>query len=178
MSQWYKNAYHFMGVSEKFYVPSLNDATGHFPVTISDDKNTITINPLLLSYALTDDMGNITGEESDYFYPNIVREPTSGFSSGFTVYSRIIEPIVLTRGYTAPSAKSATASVTKVTKTTDNEVKPLFKAAPKKGVFKSRNALPVGVETAIPARVDYNIISNDEFKARSKKFAEERLNRR
>ena len=178
MSQWYKNAYHFMGVSEKFYVPSLNDATGHFPVTISDDKNTITINPLLLSYALTDDMGNITGEESDYFYPNIVREPTSGFSSGFTVYSRIIEPIVLTRGYTAPSAKSATASVTKVTKATDNEVKPLFKAAPKKGVFKSRNALPVGVETAIPARVDYNIISNDEFKARSKKFAEERLNRR
>lgn len=184
MSQWYKYVYHFMGASSKYTLPNLSDVNGnsmmgHFPVVVSEDKNTITINPIELTYVTTDDMGNVNGSETDLFYPNIVREASSGFISGYQVHSRIIAPIVLTRGYTAPAAKAATASTGsgKIGKIVDTELKSVYKVAPKKAIYKSRTALPTNAVVAPTNRVDYRIISADEFKQRSQEYAEKRFGR-
>lgn len=192
MSQWYQNVYQFMGINYRseggkeatdykvYTLPNFNGQMGYFPVTISEDKNTITIHPVQLTYTAQDDNG-VNHQYTDNFYPNIVRESASIAGVGYQVYSRIIAPIVLTRGYKAPAATTATpasASTKSVGKVVETLSEPLYKVAPKKGVFRSRTALPIGAEISIPKKVDYSVISTEQFKANSKRLADERFGRK
>ena len=194
MSQWYKNLYHLMGVNYRgtvgkeeegytvYTLPNFNGEMGYFPVTISEDKNTITINPVQLTYTGQDDNG-VNKQYTDYFYPNIVREASTIGGSGYQVYSRVIAPIVLTRGYKegatpASAATVATSSTKSVGKVVETPSKSLYKVTPKKGAFRSRTALPTGAEISVPAKVNYSVISAEQFKANSQKLADERFGRK
>ncbi len=187
MSQWYKNVYHLMGVNYRkgesdytvYTLPYLNGETGYFPVTISADKNTLTIDPIQLTYEVTND-NNVTVQQTDWFYPNIVRESSTIGGTGYQVYSRIVAPIVLTRGYKEGAATVAPASV--VTKSVgtvvDTPAQSIYKVAPSKYHFRSRSALPVGAEISVPKKVDYRILSTEQFKENSKKVADQRFGRK
>ena len=176
MSQWLDYVYYFVGVSNSASLPYVRDTEGniinaHFPVTISEDKNTITINPLRHTFSTTDDLGNTVTKTED-FYPNIGRT----YNGQLQFYSRIVAPIVLTRkGTAAATAKS----VNNVEPSTINsgEVKTLF---PVKDVVapKSRTALPATNEEIVkPTKVEYKSLSVDEFKANCEKFSQKRLGR-
>lgn len=175
MSQWVPDGsvYQFVGLSQSASLPYVRDADGniinaHFPVTISADKNTITINPLKHTYSMKDENG-ITVTKTEDFYPNIGRD----YNGQIQFYSRIIAPIVLTRKGTATpaSAKVAPAAVN------GGQIKSLDKVqtvtAPK-----SRTALPATNEKIVaPTKVDYKILSAEEFKANCLATSEKRFNR-
>ena len=175
MSQWVPDGsvYQFVGLSQSASLPYVRDAEGniinaHFPVTISADKNTITINPLQHTYSMKDENG-ITVTKTEDFYPNIGRD----YNGQIQFYSRIIAPIVLTRKGTATtaSAKVAPAAVN------GGQIKSLDKVqtvtAPK-----SRTALPATNEKIVaPTKVDYKILSAEEFKANCLATSEKRFNR-
>jgi hypothetical protein len=175
MAQWVPDGsvYQFVGLSQSASLPYVRDAEGniinaHFPVTISADKNTITINPLKHTYSMKDENG-ITVTKTEDFYPNIGRD----YNGQIQFYSRIIAPIVLTRKGTATtaSAKVAPAAVN------GGQIKSLDKVqaitAPK-----SRTALPVTNEKIVaPTKVDYKILSAEEFKANCLATSEKRFNR-
>ena len=175
MSQWVPDGsvYQFVGLSQSASLPYVRDAEGniinaHFPVTISADKNTITINPLKHTYSMKDENG-ITVTKTEDFYPNIGRD----YNGQIQFYSRIIAPIVLTRKGTATpaSAKVAPAAVN------GGQIKSLDKVqaitAPK-----SRTALPATNEKIVaPTKVDYKILSAEEFKANCLATSEKRFNR-
>ena len=171
MAQWVPDGsvYQFVGLSQSASLPYVRDAEGniinaHFPVTISADKNTITINPLKHTYSMKDENG-ITVTKTEDFYPNIGRD----YNGQIQFYSRI----VLTRKGTATtaSAKVAPAAVN------GGQIKSLDKVqaitAPK-----SRTALPATNEKIVaPTKVDYKILSAEEFKANCLATSEKRFNR-
>ncbi len=172
MSQWVQDGsvYQFVGLSQSASLPYVRDADGniinaHFPVTISADKNTITINPLKHTYSTTDENG-ITVTKTEDFYPNIGRD----YNGQLQFYSRIVAPIVLTRkgAATPASAKVAPAAVN------GGQIKSLDKVqtvtAPK-----SRTALPATNAVEAPAKVKYHVLSAEEFNANCKKNFEKRL---
>ena len=175
MAQWVPDGsvYQFVGLSQSASLPYVRDAEGniinaHFPVTISADKNTITINPLKHTYSMKDENG-ITVTKTEDFYPNIGRD----YNGQIQFYSRIIAPIILTRKGTATtaSAKVAPAAVN------GGQIKSLDKiqtvTAPK-----SRTALPATNEKIVaPTKVDYKILSAEEFKANCLATSEKRFNR-
>lgn len=159
-SQWGENVYSFIGCSDQHSLPYVMNekseiVNGHFPVTISDDGNTITINPL------------VYGEAQESFYPNIARTYVQGGQNVFQLYSRIISPIVLTRGYSEPAAPAA-ASAVRV-----ESQKPASLHTSKQGIArKSRTALPVGCALRERTKVKYDILSKEEFQANLNKFVE------
>lgn len=175
MAQWVPDGsvYQFVGLSQSASLPYVRDAEGniinaHFPVTISADKNTITINPLQHTYSMKDENG-IAITKTEDFYPNIGRD----YNGQIQFYSRIIAPIVLTRKGTATTAaaKVAPAAVN------GGQIKQLDKVqaitAPK-----SRTALPATNEKIVaPTKVDYKILSAEEFKANCLATSEKRFNR-
>lgn len=103
LSQWTTTAYWMVAASDAGVLPYMVSAdgteavNGHFPVTISEDKNTITVNPLTYE---------IDGTPTK-FYPNAPSYSTSGYS----LYSRIVSEVKLTRGWepAATTAKSVNA---------------------------------------------------------------------
>lgn len=172
MSQWVRNGnvYYLVGVSQSASLPYVRDAEGnivnaHFPVTISADKNTITINPLRHTFTLTDD-DNVQQTLTEDFYPNIGRS----FNGQLQFYSRIVAPIVLTRKGTA-AAQSANVQPAAAN---SGEVKAVYEF---KGVAapKSRTALPATNAVEAPAKVKYHVLSAEEFNANCKKNFEKRL---
>jgi hypothetical protein len=115
------------------------------------------------------DENGITVTKTEDFYPNIGRD----YNGQIQFYSRIITPIVLTRKGTATpaAAKVAPAAVN------GGQIKSLDKVqaitAPK-----SRTALPVTNEKIVaPTKVDYKILSAEEFKANCLATSEKRFNR-
>lgn len=172
MSQWVPDGsvYQFVGLSQSASLPYVRDAEGniinaHFPVTISADKNTITINPLKHTYSMKDENG-ITVTKTEDFYPNIGRD----YNGQIQFYSRIIAPIVLTRKGTA-AAQSANVQPAAAN---SGEVKAVYEF---KGVAapKSRTALPATNAVEAPAKVKYHVLSAEEFNANCKKNFEKRL---
>lgn len=183
MSQWYENQYYFLGASSKFSLPYITvadgDSTkavnGHFPVTVSADKNTITINPLVhtYSYNTTDNNGATqTITETDKFYPNIGR----GYNGAYQFYSRIIAPIVLTRNGAKPAAVQASAPQTKVAKRVNTEIKPLAKFSVRQAP-KSRTAIPANKVVTTPEKVTYKMLSAEQFKANCEEYNKTRYGR-
>ena len=178
MAQWFKSQYYFVGASGKFSLPYMTVAdgdkakhvNGHFPVTVSADKNTITINPVTHTYSYTDDAGAVV-TETDKFYPNIAR----GYNGSLQFYSRVIAPIVLTRKG-AKSAAVESSAASQSVKAKETEIKPLAKftgcQAPK-----SRTALPTTKVVAPMNKVKYQAISAEQFKANCEKFNKERYSR-
>lgn len=173
MSQWYEYVYHFVGMSSKFSLPYVLDEysqpkTGHFPVTVSADRNTITINPLRYTYQYKKDDGTVATETDD-FYPNIARAYNGSYQFG----SFIVAPIVLTRGY---SESAVTASATSKVSTIST-VDPIYES---KSVVmpKSRTALPTN-DKVIVAPVEEHIkpLTSEQFKANVEKFNADRANR-
>ena len=172
MSQWVQDGsvYQFVGLSQSASLPYVRDAekniiNAHFPVTISADKNTITINPLKHTYSTTDENG-ITVTKTEDFYPNIGRD----YNGQLQFYSRIVAPIVLTRKGTA-AAQSANVQPAAAN---SGEVKSVYEF---KGVAapKSRTALPATNAVEAPAKVKYHVLSAEEFNANCKKNFEKRL---
>ena len=172
MSQWVQDGsvYQFVGLSQSASLPYVRDAekniiNAHFPVTISADKNTITINPLKHTYSTTDENG-ITVTKTEDFYPNIGRD----YNGQLQFYSRIVAPIVLTRKGTA-AAQSANVQPAAAN---SGEVKAVYEF---KGVAapKSRTALPATNAVEAPAKVKYHVLSAEEFNANCKKNFEKRL---
>lgn len=179
MAQWLNNVYYFLGVSNSASLPYVRDTegnivNGHFPVTISEDKNTITIHPLTHTYSTTDENG-ITITKTEDFYPNLGRS----YNGQFQFYSRVVAPIVLTRKGTAAAqnAKAAAATATATAAQTKGEIKSIYEVktatAPK-----SRTALPATNEKIVaPTKVDYKILSAEEFKANCQATSEKRFGR-
>ena len=174
MSFWNKFEYHLVGCSNNKSLGNLRDENknvinGHFPVTISEDKNTITIHPLKHTYSDTDEKGNTITVTED-FYPNIARMNNGQLQ----FYSRIIAPIVLTRkGTAAPQSANAINPLS----VKGGEVKNLY---PIKSIVapKSRTALPAtGKEIVAPTRVKFDYTDTEEYKANCIKYNKMRLGR-
>lgn len=159
-SQWYEYVYSFIGCSDAHSLPYvLNEKSeivnGHFPVTISDDGNTITINPL------------VYGESQETYYPNIARTYVQGGQNVFQFYSQIVSPIVLTRGYSETVTPAATSAVRVESQT------PATLHASEQGIArKSRTALPTNCALRKRTKVKYDILSQEEFRANINKFVE------
>ena len=176
MAQWYKNVYQFMGASNNATLPYVRDAAGnvvngHFPVTISADKNTITINPLSYTYSTTGENGATITRTED-FYPQIVRDGSNSSTTSYSLYSRIIAPIVLTRNGAVPPASSVVApAAAKV------DFKPVYEVNSVRQAPRSRTALPL-TEMKAPAVVKYKVMDAEEFRAASKAFATSNLPRK
>lgn len=174
MSYWGKYEYHLIAASNTAYLANggedknNNVVNGRFPVTISADKNTITINPVRHTHSVTNSETNISTTITEDFYPNIARM----YNGQFQFYSRIIAPIVLTRKGTAAPQSANTIDPMSVK---SGEIKSLY---PIKATVapKSRTALPVtSKEIVAPTKVDYKILSVEEFKANCKKIREQRF---
>ena len=167
MSQWLDYVYQLVGVSNNASLPYRRNEDGdiidgHFPVTISADKNTITINPVKHTYQKTNDNGT-KSEVTEDFYPNIARD----YNGQYQLYSRIIAPIVLTRNNGSKSTAAAATAAPAVAKQKKNitslyEVKSA--TAPK-----SRTALPATEEVVRPQQVKYAPLSVEQFKANLEK---------
>lgn len=86
LSAWKQYEYYLVGVSETAALPYVTNSsnepeTGHFPVTVSEDKNTLTVNPLTYN--------------NETYYAGV-----GYLSYGYYQFpSRIISPITLTRGW-------------------------------------------------------------------------------
>lgn len=177
MAQWYKNVYQFVGASNNVVLPHMPKmVNGHFPVEVSADKNTITINPIKdYTYSYTDDQKQEQTRTED-FYPQIARD----YRGQYQFYSRIIAPIVLTRNGSAAATAAAKAlkeAKSTVVPTESGELKSIYDYKPAK-IYKSHTALPV-VEGMQPNKVvDYRVISSEQFKARSLELAEKRFGRK
>lgn len=128
LSSWSSYEYHLIGASESASLPYVTDGTsvqtGYFPVEVSADKNTITINPL--SY------------NGDTYYMN----PGRYYYGSYQLSSRIIAPITLTRGWneSGTTAKVAAAGTGSQLSGPAN-MKPLYEVTPVKKA-KSRTAMP------------------------------------
>lgn len=179
MSQWFKNQYYFVGASDKYSLPYISvkdgDKTkatnGHFPVTVSADKNTITILPLEHTYTTTNNAG-ATITEKGMFYPNIAR----GYNGTYQFYSRIIAPIVLTRNGAKAAAVQSSATESKVVKSANTEIKSLAKFSVRQAP-KSRTALPTNKVVTARNKVSYSVLSTEQFKANCEKFNQTRYGR-
>ena len=177
MAQWFQNIYQFMGASNSATLPYVYDAdgnvvTGHFPVTVSADKNTITINPLRYTYT-TKDENDIPVTRTEDFYPQIVRDNSNSSSVSYALYSRIVAPIVLTRnGAVAPAAATVAApAAAKV------EFEPVHEVKATRQAPRSRTAMPA-VEMKAPAVVNYKVVNAEEFRAASKELSVAKLPRK
>ena len=174
MAQWFQNVYQFIAASASAYMPyRSNEAgefiNGHFPVTISEDMNTITINPFSHTHSVQNDDGSVT-TVTENFYPQIAREYNG---TTYQFYSRIVAPIVLTRKGTAPAQQAAATTVVLPKKL--SEIQSLYEVKPAK-VVKSRTALPLD-ENIERKMVKINIIDKDEYKANCIKIADVRNGR-
>lgn len=156
--------YYLLGSSSTTALPYIPDGTkaenGYFPGTVSDDKNTITINAL--EY------------EGDTYYPNI-----GSYSYGYFQFrSKIISPIVLTRGWSGDDASLLAASqYAKARKIADPaSLKELYKVTPLTKA-KSRTAMPTKAP-AVRKQVKGHVVTVDEFKANFQKYVEKRYGKR
>ena len=170
MSQWLDYVYQFVGASANTYLPYMrnsegNIANGHFPVTISADKNTITINPVKYTYKTTDNNG-LEKTVTEDFYPNTGRY----YNGQMQFYSRIIAPIVLTRNGAAKPSVATPAAVK------GGEIKGLYEV---KGVTapKSRTAIPATEKVTAAEKVNYRVLSAEQFNANCEQFSQKRLGR-
>lgn len=155
--------YHLIGASETASLPYVTDGTsaqtGYFPVEVSADKNTITINPL--SY------------NGDTYYMN----PGRFYYGSYQLSSRIIAPITLTRGWneSGTTAKAAAAGTDSQLSDPAN-MKPLYKVTPVKKA-NSRTAMPT--KPAVERKqVKLHVVTVDEFDANARKFLEKRFGKR
>ena len=96
LSAWGRYEYYFVGASETAVLPYIVNSsnepeTGHFSVTVSEDKNTLTVNPLTYN--------------GDTYYAGM------GYYSygNYQFPSRIISPITLTRGWSGEAETEARA---------------------------------------------------------------------
>lgn len=163
LSAWSTNEYHLIGASETASLPYVTDGTsaqtGYFPVEVSADKNTITINPL--SY------------NGDTYYMN----PGRFYYGSYQLSSRIIAPITLTRGWneSGTTAKAAAAGTDSQLSDPAN-MKPLYKVTPVKKA-NSRTAMPT--KPAVERKqVKLHVVTVDEFDANARKFLEKRFGKR
>ena len=96
LTAWGQNAYYIVGVSETAALPYVmkdgKPDTGNFPVTVSEDKNTITINSLTYN--------------NDTYYPGL---GYAGYGQ-WSFPSRIISSIVLTRGWSGDTESAMLTS--------------------------------------------------------------------
>lgn len=163
LSAWSTYEYHLIGASETASLPYVTDGTsaqtGYFPVEVSADKNTITINPL--SY------------NGDTYYMN----PGRFYYGSYQLSSRIIAPITLTRGWneSGTTAKAAAAGTDSQLSDPAN-MKPLYKVTPVKKA-NSRTAMPT--KPAVERKqVKLHVVTVDEFDANARKFLEKRFGKR
>ena len=97
MSNWPGYAFYTGGVTDGMAFYDANETYPGFPVQISDDYNTITIKPIVLSDGVTD----------YYYYMNAIGVSQQG---GLEIISTVITDIVLKRGWTEPAATKSGAS--------------------------------------------------------------------
>ena len=123
--------------------------TPSFPVTVSADRNTITIHPF--EYAQS------AGSEPILFYPNMV-----GFANGTTTLENtIISEITLTR----VQSGTPTAASAKVVRKSSGSIEAVGNIPHE--VYKSRTSF----SSATPLKeIEGNLVSVEEFKERADKF--------
>ena len=92
VSAWYYETLYFSGISTDGYDPTLKN----FKVTVSDDKQTLTIEP-----AVVDGMN---------FYPSLI-----SITNGYASAQAKCASLVLTKGWTAASAKASAKQTDKYT---------------------------------------------------------------
>lgn len=174
MSQWTDYVYQFVGANGAYSLPYMVDASGkavngHFPVTISADKNTITINPVNHTFTVTNTDGS-TSTITDKFYPNIARD----YSGSYQFYGSIVAPIVLTRGYNANAAVQS-AEVATTTKAVKGEVESIYEYKTRQ-TPKSRTALPATAVAPIN-KVDYKLLTVEQYKSNCNDINAKRYNK-
>ena len=145
--------YYLLGASETSALPYIPDGSsaqnGYFPAEVSQDKNTITVNPL--EYG------------GDTYYPNI-----GNYSYGsFQFRSKIISPIVLTRGWSGEEA-SQSAVRTKVGKTSPANLPSQYEVTP---VKRDKSRTPIVLKNNAPRKqVKGHIVTREEFNANVEKL--------
>lgn len=92
VSAWYYETLYFSGISTEGYDPTLKN----FKVTVSDDKQTLTIEPAIV--------------DGKTFYPSLI-SITNGFANAHAKCASL----VLTKGWTAASAKASMRQTAKFT---------------------------------------------------------------
>ena len=137
---------------DNYYTVTYGDGwTPAFPVEVSEDRNTITIKPLVYN-----DME---------FYPNMVG---IDYSMNQTILENpVVSEIVLTRGWSEPKATKAMSS--SISKGKSVQVKGEFPTS----VYKPMTELKAAPELKT---IEGHIVSRDEFKQRADKYVEMRLN--
>ena len=156
-AQWFESVFHLVGCSDTSVLPYMTNnsgepVTGHFPVEVSADGNTITIKGLLLN--------------GSNYYPTLVAE--SYQQGGYSVPCSVFGDITMTRKATVVNVD---VSVSNTTRSAFNKVSDVVPAALTSEydvvplAFKSRTALPAEVKA--PQRVKMNIVTSEEFHKRA-----------
>ena len=150
-SQWFQYVFHIIGSDTKASLPYITNSkkepvTGHFPVTVSEDGNTITINGLEYN--------------GSTYYPTLGAENSQ--QGGYSVPCSVFNKIVMTRKVatsgeeTTPATRSA---FNKVTDVIPANIVSKYNAKPL--TFKSRTAFPAEVNA--PQRVKMQVASSEVF---------------
>ena len=162
-AQWFEHVFHLIGSDTKSSLPyitltstddngkvtSTEYVTGHFPVEVSEDGNTIVIKGLEYNGAT--------------YYPTLGAENSQ--QGGYSVPCSVFNNITMTR---KSAATDATTPATRSAFNKVDEVVPaniVSKYTSKPLVFKSRTALPAEIKA--PQRVKMNIATSEEFHKRA-----------
>ena len=152
-SQWFQYVFHLIGSDGINVLPYMTNnsgdaVTGHFPVEVSADGNTITIKGL--------------EHNGSTYYPILGATRTQAY--GYSVPCSVFNKITMTRNSTGRTTQLAVRSaINKVSDvipaalTSEYDVKPL--------AFKSRTAIPAEVKA--PQRVQMNVVTSSEFHKRA-----------
>ncbi|MBQ5635775.1 MAG: hypothetical protein IIV10_05635, partial [Alistipes sp.] len=162
-AQWFEHVFHLIGSDTKSSLPyitltstddngkvtSTEYVTGHFPVEVSEDGNTIVIKGLEYNGAT--------------YYPTLGAENSQ--QGGYSVPCSVFNNITMTR---KSAATDATTPATRSAFNKVDEVVPaniVSKYTTKPLVFKSRTAFPAEIKA--PQRVKMNIATSEEFHKRA-----------
>lgn len=140
--------YYLIGASTSHSLPYTAEGTGYFPVKVSDDKNTITVDPLVYN--------------DETYYPVAGNQYYSGY---FTIPGKVISSVVLTRGWSGEattSSISGTAQAAKLENLNGMKVTPVKKA-------KGRTIMPKS--SVKREHKEYRVVSAEEFKTNVTNYA-------
>lgn len=161
LSGWGSSIYYLLGAStgeEGNVLPYIQNGTasenGYFPVEISADKNTITINPL-----------NYNGKD---YYMN-----PGSYSNGYYMFqSNVVSPVTLTRGWSGDDDAASSSSLDNVRKRYEPfQLKSRYQINP---VTRYKSRTPVAVKPAVERKqVKINhVLTQKEAKANMDAFME------
>lgn len=135
-----------------------------FPVTVSEDRNTITIHPIMYPLDIT------KPDELTPFYPQMIGVDYSTMQT--ICENPVVSDIVLTRGWKEPENSQQSSPAVRSFSQSESvpvEVDPLFK-----GTFKSMTGFPEPIELK---EMELKPSTLDEFEKRADELVEKYLNR-